>query len=271
MVVEACVVAIDLAFTVLLTWLAIPVGHSYHYWAPFLLLIAGYLLGMLIMWCVLFLFALPVNRKKKYTKPMKWANFWLTESIAYICNHGTKCRVKVHYNEPLPNERFLLVCNHISKFDPMVLTKLYGHRGLAFISKPTNFKIPIGGRFMVGDCYLSIDRYDKLQSLQVMNDAAELIKNDYMSVGVFPEGTRSLDGTLGNFHEGVFSIAKKAKCPIVVMTVKDTIKIHENFPFKKTRVKFDLLKVLYPEDYENKITKQISDEVYQMMYNNLYN
>ena len=220
------------------------------------------------MWCVLSLFTLPVSKKKKYTKPMKWANFWLTESIAYIDNHSG-AKVKITYKEPLPNERFLLVCNHLSKFDPMLLTKYYGHKGLSFISKPTNFKVPIGGRFMRGACYLSIDRYDKLQSLTIMNDAAELIKNGYTSVGVFPEGMRSLDGSLGPFHEGVFNIAKKANCPIVITTISGTEKIKDNFPFKRSKVNFIVHKVLYPSDYQNLTAKNISDQARNIMFEEL--
>lgn len=268
MLCEFLILLIDFGLTALFTWL-IPTGHYYHYWAPFLILIGGYFVSVLLVWCLLFVFALPINRKKKYSKPMKWANFWLAEAEWYVCFHAG-ARVKVRYHEALPNEKFLLICNHISKFDPMILTALFGHKGISFISKPSNFKIPIGGRFMVGAGYFSIDRYDKLQSLQVMNEASELIKNGYASIGVFPEGTRSLDGSLGSFHEGVFNIAKRAKCPIVVMTCKGNEKIHENFPFKRTRVTYDLLKVIYPEDYDSKIVKQISDECYEIMYNNLF-
>lgn len=268
MIVELCVILIDLLFTTLITLFCIPVGRGYHYFAPFLLLIAGYLVGMIIMWCVLSAFTLVVSKKKKYVKPMKWANFWLTEAISYIDIHSG-ARMKITYKEPLPNERYLLVCNHLSKFDPMLLTKVYGHKGLSFISKPTNFKIPIGGRFMRGACYLSIDRFDKLQSLTVMNDAAELIKNNYTSVGVFPEGTRSLDGSLGQFHEGVFQIAKKANCPIVIATISGTENIHRNFPFKPTKVNLIIHKVLYPNEHNVMIAKQISDYARNIMFEEL--
>ena len=162
-----------------------------------------------------------------------------------------------------------MIANHRSKFDPMILTSIYGHRDLAFITKPTNFKIPIGGHFMAGACYLSIDRYDKLKSLEVMKRASELISNDLTSVGVFPEGTRSETNEMGPFHEGVFSIAIKSKCPIVVTSFMGTENIKKNFPKRRTPITLKIIDVLYPEDYEGKIAVQLSERCYNLIHDSL--
>lgn len=269
MVVEILILLIASAFSVLITYFAVPVGHGYHYFAPILLWIAGYIVGVIIMWCVLFLFALPVNQKKERNKPLKWASFWLTESIAYINNHA-RIKTRIESKVAIPqNERYLLIANHRSKFDPMILTQKYGHKDLAFISKPSNFKIPIGHRFMRGACYFAIDRYDKMQSLQVMKGASELIKNQVSNVGVFPEGTRSEDCQLGPFHEGVFNIAMWSKAPIVVTSFMGTEKIHKNFPLHRTIVTLKVLEVLYPSDYEGMTPKAISDHCYKVIKESL--
>ena len=269
MVVELLVALVDIAFTVLITWFCIPVGHYYHYWATFLLLIAGYIVGMAFGWLFLSLLASFYSKKKDYKKPSKWASFWLSHSIGYIVHHAG-VRLKTIQNEPLPKERFLLVSNHLSKFDPMILAEKYGHLGLAFISKPTNFKIPIGAHFMKACCYLAIDRYDKLKSLETMNEAARLISENLTSIGVYPEGTRhNSPEELAEFHEGVFAIALKAKCPIVITSIKGTEKIHKNFPKKFTKVTFQILKVLYPEEYQGKTSKQISIEAHDLIENSL--
>lgn len=271
MVVELLIILISISFTTLITYFLIPIGHGYHYFAPFLLLIVGYILGMIIMWCVLFLFSLPFkeNYRTTHKKPSKWANFWLSESIGYINNHAG-CKVKVDAKVALPKrERCLYICNHRSKFDPMILSQLYGKKDLAFISKPTNFKIPIGHRFMWGAFYLAIDRFDKMQSLHIMKDAGDYIKNDLTSVGVFPEGTRSEDNNLGPFHEGVFTIATRSKCPIVVCSFMGTENISKNFPKRRTPIKLQILEVLYPNDYEGKIVKEISDHCYQVIKDSL--
>ena len=269
MFIEFLIILFDIAFTVLTTLFLIPVGHNYYYWVPFLLLIAGYIIAVGIMWIILSIIALPYSKNKEYSKPSRWAQFWLTESLKYIDSHAG-IKLKVHGDMSLPKEKYLLVCNHRSKFDPMIIAQLYGKRDtLAFISKPTNFKIPLGGRFMKACCYLSIDRYDKLKSLEVMNKASELISEDKASIGVFPEGTRSEDANLGNFHEGVFSIAKKTKCPVVVTSIKGTENIHKNFPKRRTKVDLEILDILYPEDYDSLIVKEISDQVRDKIYQSL--
>ena len=269
MLIEILILLIATSFSVLVTYFTVPVGRGYHYYAPLLLWLAGYIIGLALMWCVLFLFALPINKKKEHKKPLKWAGFWLTESISYINNHA-RIKTKIISHVSLPkNERYLIIANHRSKFDPMILTQKYGHRDLAFISKPSNFKIPIGHRFMIGASYLSIDRYDKLQSLSIMKSASELISSNASNVGVFPEGTRSEDCHLGPFHEGVFNIAMKAQAPIVVTSFMGTENIHKNFPFHRTHVTLQILEVLYPRDYECLTPKAVSDHCYQTIKNSL--
>jgi len=268
MIIEFIIIGLDLAFTTLIT-LTIPTGRYYHYWAPFLLLLAGYLVGVALTWGLLSLLSLPYKKDKVYSKPSKWAQFWLSSAITYINRHA-RAKVRIINNCSLPKERFLIVCNHRSKFDPMLMAQLYGRKhDLAFISKPTNFKIPIGGRFMKATCYMSIDRYDKLKSLEVMKEATRLISEDLCSVGVFPEGTRSENEKLNDFHEGVFSIALKAKCPLVITTVKHTDDIHKNFPWKRTKVDFEIVKILYPNEFEGMIAKELSDYAKELMQNSL--
>ena len=268
MFIEILIDLIAISFSVLITYFLIPVGHGYHYFAPLLLLVAGYILGVAIMWCTLSIFAAPYDKKKLYDKPSKWASFWLSQSLWYIMVHA-RVKLNVIYNKPLPEERFLLVCNHRSKFDPMILGAIYGKLGLAFITKPTNFKIPIGGHFMAGSCYLSIDRYDKLKSLEVMKRASELISNNLTSIGVFPEGTRSETNELGPFHEGTFNIAMKSKCPVVVTSFMGTELIHKNFPLKRTTVTLKILDVIYPSDYQDMVAKALSDNCYQAIKESL--
>ena len=255
---ELLIILFDIALTCGIT-LVIPTGHYLHYWLPFIILLVGYVLCVALMWGILCLFAIPYKKTNHYEKPSAWASFWLSDVLHYIHRHA---RIKVK----IVNEEFLLVCNHLSKFDPMIISDLYGYKHrIAFISKPTNFKIPLGGRFMNRCCYLSIDRYDKLKSLEVIKEAIDLISKEYASIGVFPEGTRSEDGKFHEFHEGVFSIALKTNCPLVVMTVKNTEMIKKNFPKRRTVVELEIVKILYPTDYIGMIAKELSDHCHQLM------
>ena len=265
MLVEALVISLDIVFTVLISLFCIPRGHGYLYWSPFLLLIAGYIASLIFVWMMMSLFCQIYSKKKTYTKPSRLANFLLRHCVGYVNNHA-RAKVKIIQNEPWPKERFLLVCNHLSRFDPMIVIHRFGKLGLAFITKPSNFKIPIGGHFMKAGCYMAIDREDKLKSLEVMKEASRLIEEDLASVGVYPEGTRrEITDHVGEFHEGVFAIAMKANAPIVVTSILGSENIAKNFPWKRTKVRFEIIKVIYPSEYQGKTTKAVSDYARQLM------
>lgn len=265
MIFEFFIIAIDLAFTCLITNYLIPVGNYYHYWAPFLLLIAGYLIGLAIVFILFAIYGSFFKKDKDYEKPSYIALWWLNQAIKYIDYHA-RAKVKVEYVEPFPEGRFLLVCNHLSRFDPMVLADKFSDKQMVFISKPSNFNIPIGGHLMKRGCYMAIVREDKLKSLQTINEAIRLIQKDYVSVGISPEGTRGKDPSyIAEFHEGIFAVATKNNVPIVVTTIQGAENIVHNFPWKRTKVKIKVLKVIYPNQYQGMTVKAISDYTRNLM------
>lgn len=269
MLVDIVALVLDCAFTALISLFLIPKGQGYLYWVPFLLFIAGYIAAIIFLWLSLSAFCQIYSKKKYYSKPSKLAGFLLRHCIAYIDNHAF-IRMKIIQNEPFPKERFLLVCNHLSRFDPMLIVHKFGKLGIAFISKPSNFKIPIGGHFMKATCYMAIDREDKMKSLEVMKEANRLIEENLASVGVFPEGTRrEVEDNIGEFHEGVFSIAMKANAPIVVTSIIGSQDIPKNFPKRGTKVTYRIIKVIYPNEYQGKTAKAVSDYARQLMKDSL--
>ena len=172
-----------------------------------------------------------------------------------LLNSGTWCakffaRVRIHYEgfNRIPEGRFLLVGNHRSKFDPIITWYILRNNQLAFISKPENFRIPFYGPIIRRCCCLSINRESPRDSLKTINKAADLIRSGEVSIGVYPEGTRSKNCVLLPFHNGVFKIAKSAGVPIVVVCTQGTEKIHKNFPLKYSDVNVTLTDVI-PADY----------------------
>ena len=132
-----------------------------------------------------------------------------------------RIRVRVKGKEKLPSEPFVLVSNHRAAMDALVALRAFPHRKLCFIAKSSILKWPIVGSYMLKSGCLFVERDMPLQSLRVINRAAKLIKTG-MSFGIFPEGTRSKDGRVGEFKDGAFIAAKKAECPIVVVTMEGT-------------------------------------------------
>ncbi len=177
---------------------------------------------------------------------------------------------RVHISgEDLPEGRFLLVSNHLSCFDPIICIDKFRRCEIAFISKPENFKIPLAGRFIHNCNFLPIDRDNARNAMRTINTAVDLINNDICSIGIYPEGTRSKDGKLGAFHDGVMRIATKAKVPIAVITVRDTEKIHRNFPFKPTDVVLKIERVINPDEYSGVGYHELADTVRGIMQESL--
>ena len=247
-----------------------PVTIWYDFYRPLVMFIAGYFAGLAISWIFIDISGrIMCDKKKNYTKPSSFARFLLTQGMFYIDFHAN-VRLKKIGLDKMPNQPFLLVCNHKSKFDPMITAAVFRKIHLAFVTKEDNMKIPLAGRLMWRNCYMPVDRSDKLQSLEQFKKAAELIGSGASSVGIYPEGSRQEERViLADFHNGTFNIAIKTGCPIVILTMTGTSRIHKNFPFKRSKVTMKCVQVLYADDYDGMNALELSNYVHDIMYRDL--
>lgn len=169
--------------------------------------------------------------------------------------------------EQTPKEgRFLLVCNHLFIADPGVLLHCFKKSQLAFVTKKENQSLPIVAPIMHKILCQPIDRENDRSALKTILKCIALIKEDKVSIGVFPEGYTSKDGKLHPFRPGVFKIAQKTGVPIVVCTIQNTKPIFKNLAkLKRTDVTLHLTDVIAPEEYKGMSTVEISDCVYERM------
>ena len=236
-----------------------------------ILWILAALLGLCLLY-VLFLTvcALLVDTKKEYEHDSPFYRRLLYGATA-CCIRLLHIHIHVDGMEKLPKDgRFLLVCNHRSNFDPILTWQVMKERNLAFVSKAENFRIPIFGRIIRRCCFMAIDRENPRNALLTIEKAAKLIASDEVSIGIYPEGTRSKECVLLPFHNGVFKIAQKANVPIVVCTIRNTRQIFPNIShLKPTDVELHLVDVIPAEDLKGKTTVDIGNQVYEMMIGDL--
>ena len=81
--------------------------------------------------------------------------------------------------------------------------------------------VPLG---MKGAGYIPIDRSNRREALRSIDLAAARVREG-TSIVIFPEGTRTADGTLQSFKKGGFHLAIKSKRPIVPVSVSGTFAI----------------------------------------------
>jgi len=128
--------------------------------------------------------------------------------------------------EKIPLEgSVLFVSNHQGNFDIPILLG-YIDKPKAFIAKIELLKLPLIRTWMIHLKCVFMDRSDIRQSLKVINQAANHLKEGYSMV-IFPEGTRSKNKALGEFKPGSLKLALKAGVPIVPVAIEGSYKIME--------------------------------------------
>ncbi len=127
-------------------------------------------------------------------------------------------KVKIEGLEHVRGEGpYLFMSNHQGAYD---IFALEGHLPFHFkwLAKKELFSIPVLGWAMAAAGYISIDREGTRKTVEAMNEAARKIQKG-MSVVVFPEGSRSPDGSIQPFKKGGFSLAIKSKVPIIPISI----------------------------------------------------
>jgi 1-acyl-sn-glycerol-3-phosphate acyltransferase len=121
-------------------------------------------------------------------------------------------RVSFEGREKLARNRpVVFVANHQSLVDIFVLFRLFVH--FKWVSKAENFRIPFIGWNMSLNKYIRLDRGSRSGNLGMIRSAASAIRGGN-SVMIFPEGTRSTDGTLQKFRPGAFELALMTSAPV---------------------------------------------------------
>ncbi len=118
----------------------------------------------------------------------------------------------------------VIVCNHLSYLDPLLLISLYPRHKT--IVKSTFFSVPIFGWMLKRSGYIPSTSEGRLSELMIERIDA---MDGYLSSGgnlfIFPEGTRSRDGTIGRLNKGAFKIARLCQTPIKVLYIRNTNKL----------------------------------------------
>lgn len=232
-------------------------------------ILLGILAVLLLYICFLAICSLCVDPKKEYEKNSRFYRTLLYSASAAALK---VLRIRVHTSglEKIPkDQKLMFVGNHRSNFDPIIEWLVLKPWDIAFISKGENFKIPFFGRIIRKCCFMPIDRENPRKALGTINKASDLLQSGEVSIGVYPEGTRSKTGELLPFHDGVFRIAKKAGTPIAVMSIRGTEQIHKNVLRRHSDVYLNIVQVIPASDVKNGTTHTIGAEIRNMLLDSI--
>jgi 1-acyl-sn-glycerol-3-phosphate acyltransferase len=119
-----------------------------------------------------------------------------------------------------PEQPYVFMANHASSLDIWAVFVAIPRR-IRLIAKKQLARIPLFGWAMWAGRFIFIDRQNGVAARRSIEVAGQRI-HDGVSVLIFPEGTRTRDGTLGPFKKGGFHLAIKAGVPIVPVALRGT-------------------------------------------------
>ena len=199
-----------------------------------------------------------VDRSKPLEQQLPGGMAGVRRIDSLLCAYGGLIP-RITGEEKLPRTPYLLVCNHRSFYDPLMILYYLKNENLSFVSKPSNMAIPLIGDLAYSAGFLPIDRENDRNALRTILTAADYLKRGVCNMGIFPEGTRTRTGRLQDFHPGSFKIAQRANVPLVIACVRDTEKASRRLFLRPTKVYLDILEVLPAEKVKAMSTRELAD------------
>jgi 1-acyl-sn-glycerol-3-phosphate acyltransferase len=126
----------------------------------------------------------------------------------------------VKSRERLPPGQCVVVCNHASYLDGIVLTAALPAR-FGFVIKREMAGVPLAGVALRRLGSEFVERFDRQRGA---TDARRVLRNasNGQSLVFFPEGTFTRTPGLLKFHTGAFVTAARVGCPVVPAVVRGT-------------------------------------------------
>lgn len=150
--------------------------------------------------------------------------YGLSRGFCALAMKALDYRLIVHGKETIPRGRAIISSNHASYLDPIFLGVGLGK--LTFIARD----LDSNHSFMTG----MLQRWLKLIGVITM-DGRKMQRDALLQVldklekgnkvAIFPEGTRSIDGKLGYFNDGISLIAELSDSPVVPISLSGTYEI----------------------------------------------
>lgn len=174
----------------------------------FLVIIVGFFIQL-----VLFLFTAPFDPRRRV------AGRFFRLMAVFVCWVNPLWRFRVVGPVAPPSGPTVCVSNHVSNADVFLLSHFPWE--MKWLGKDSLFRKPFLGwsMWLAGD--IPVVRGDKLSGGAALQRCAEWVKQS-MPVMIFPEGTRSLDGTLQPFKDGAFRLAVETGADLLPLAVHGT-------------------------------------------------
>lgn len=171
--------------------------------------------------------------------PVRRNTYWRTFQFILQGVFGIWLRYRARGIEHLPQAGgALLLINHQSFLDPL-LVGLPLNRPVSYLARDSLFRVPVIGHILRNTYVMSINR--EAASTTSLREAIRRLDAGFY-VGIFPEGTRTTDGHVGELKPGFVALMRRTQVPVIPVGVVGAYESYPKgrpFPFPgKVRVVF---------------------------------
>ena len=245
-------------------------GFSYH----FFLYVIVFLYGVFV--CSIRLISVKLS-----DWIMKKCNIGIAKSLLFFA--GVKLSItgleKVIKRE---DKSYILVANHVSTLDPITILVTLKKNDIRFVYSLMDAiaSAPWAGKFIgvafnaLGWIGIKGTETDTFALKKMLTATRRTIKKEgKVHVGIFPEGRRTVDGTLSPFESGFAYLSILLQIPIIPVLLKDLYLIHnyKSMKINPGEVKVEILDPIIPPAFQKENLKDSAEKLkdhIQSLYEN---
>ncbi len=151
--------------------------------------------------------------------------FTLTKLWARIVLAASFVRIRiVHRARIVKGRPYIIIANHQSFYDILAIVTTLGIQ-FRWVIKKSILKLPLFGYALYAARNIFIDRSNPKEAMESIHKGTERLPKG-VSVMIFPEGGRSMDGSVRPFKKGGFVIAIEKKWPVLPVTINGSRAVH---------------------------------------------
>jgi 1-acyl-sn-glycerol-3-phosphate acyltransferase len=163
-----------------------------------------------------------------------------------------RCQYRGLENLPRTGGGLVLV-NHQSFLDPL-LVGVPLQRPVSYLARDSLFPVPVVG-WVLRETYVMPISRDSASTASIRNALARM--NHGFLVGVFPEGTRSSDGSVGDFKPGFISLIRRARVPVYPVGIAGA---HEAMPRGGLRLLPRTVRIVFGSPLDPDVVRTLSSK-----------
>ncbi len=190
-----------------------------------------------------------------------WVYRFFAKTVLFIS--GVKLDIDIKGKIEKEKE-YIIVSNHLSYLDiPVLMVSM--PKNIRFIYKKSLTNIPIFGWSLYFGGYIPIDRKNARSAIESLKKAVIKLKKS-ISIAIFPEGTRSVNGETSDFKKGIFMLAELAEVDVIPVAIIGTNSVLKKNSFK---IYPGLVKVIIDEPMKFSKDKQLLNDIRNVIVKNI--